>query len=56
MLQLEVILGNHVHGKPGGIKGDRALRVAVETLLDHLIERGSAPAFRMRDDFVTHTA
>jgi len=56
MLQLEVTLGNHVHGNPGGIKGDRALRVAVETLLDHLIERGSAPAFRMRDDFVTHIA
>lgn len=56
LLHLEIILAHHVHGMPGALKSDGAVHAAVENLLEHLIERGSAAAFRMRDDFVTPTA
>lgn len=54
-LHLEVMLANYVHGAPGALKADARVNAAVVSLLDQIVERGSAAAFRMRDDFVTHT-
>lgn len=50
---LEVLLQQHVYGKPLELKSQRELREAVLLLLDVLVESGSSAAFRMRDDFVT---
>lgn len=55
ILNLEVVLANYVHGSPGALKADASINAAVVSLLDQMVERGSAAAFRMRDDFVTHT-
>jgi len=51
--RLEVILQRFVYSKPLLLKERAALRNAVLTILDALIELGSSAAFRMRDDFVT---
>ncbi|WP_256091683.1 nSTAND1 domain-containing NTPase [Candidatus Thiosymbion oneisti] len=50
---LEVLLQRHVYGRPLELKRDAAIRQAVLSLLDRLVEAGSSAAFRMRDDFVT---
>ncbi len=50
---LEVLLQRHVYGRPLELKRDRAVREAVLSLLDILVENGSSASFRMRDDFVT---
>jgi hypothetical protein len=51
-----VLLQRHVYAKPLELKRDPRIREAVLTLLDVLVENGSAAAFRMRDDFVTPVA
>lgn len=53
VFMLEVLLRRHVYGRPLELKRDRAVREAVLSLLDVLVENGSSGAFRMRDDFVT---
>ena len=53
---LEVLLQRHVYGKPLELKSKAAVRDAVLSLLDVLVENGSSAAFRMRDDFVTPIA
>jgi len=53
VFMVEVLLQRHVYGKPLELKRDPTVRNAVLSLLDTLVENGSAPAFRMRDDFVT---
>jgi hypothetical protein len=50
---LEVLLQRYVYGRPLELKRDPIVRQAVLFLLDTLVENGSSPAFRMRDDFVT---
>ena len=53
VFRLEVLLRRYVYAKPFELKRNNKLRDAVLYLLDRLVEEGSAPAFRMRDDFVT---
>jgi hypothetical protein len=53
---LEVMLAHFVHGTPSALKADPRINAAVASLLDQMVERGSAAAYRMRDDFVTHAA
>jgi hypothetical protein len=53
VFMLVVLLQRHVYGKPLELKREPTVRNAVLYLLDTLVENGSAPAFRMRDDFVT---
>ena len=53
---LEILLQRHVYGRPLKLKCDPAIRQAILSLLDILIENGSSAAFRMRDDFVTPAA
>lgn len=55
-LHLEVMLAHYVQGTPSALKADPRVNAAVTSLLDQMVERGSAAAFRMRDDFVTHAA
>jgi hypothetical protein len=50
---LDVLLQRHVYGRPLELKRNKAIRDAVLSLLDGLVESGSSAAFRMRDDFVT---
>ena len=50
---LEVLLRQHVYGRPLELKRQRRIRDAVLYLLDILVEQGSSASFRMRDDFVT---
>jgi hypothetical protein len=50
---LEVLLQRRVYGRPLELKREVAIRDAVLSLLDILVENGSSAAFRMRDDFVT---
>ena len=56
MFLLEVLLQRFVYGRPAELKADPRTREAVLFILDALVERGSAVAFRMRDDFVTPIA
>ena len=56
VFMLEVLLQRHVYGRPLELKREHALRDAVLTLLDVLVEQGSSAAYRMRDDFVTPAA
>jgi hypothetical protein len=56
VLMVVVLLQRHVYTKPLELKRDPRIREAVLTLLDVLVENGSAAAFRMRDDFVTPVA
>ena len=53
MFMLEVILQRHVYVRPLELKSDPALRTAILSILDILVDNGSSAAFRMRDDFVT---
>ena len=50
---LEVLLQRHVYGRPLELKQDVLLRESVLSILDKLVEVGSAASYRMRDDFVT---
>lgn len=50
---LVVLLQRYVYGRPLELKRQPAIRNAVLSILDTLVEAGSAAAFRMRDDFVT---
>ncbi|MFN0170071.1 MAG: hypothetical protein ACKV22_26920 [Bryobacteraceae bacterium] len=50
---LEVLLQRHVYGRPLELKQDMLLRESVLSVLDKLVEAGSAASYRMRDDFVT---
>ncbi len=50
---LESLLRQFVYSQPLRLKSDGALRNAVLTILDALVEAGSSAAYRMRDDFVT---
>ena len=50
---LESLLSRYVYSQPERLKSDPAVRRAVLTLLDHLVEAGYSAAYRMRDDFVT---
>lgn len=50
---LEQVLQRHVYGAPQSLKSNPALREAVISILDELVEKGSSAAFKMRDDFVT---
>lgn len=56
VFMLEVLLKRHIYGRPFELKRSTALRTAVLSLLDILVENGSSAAFRMRDDFVTPAA
>ena len=56
VFMLVVLLQRHVYAKPLELKRDPRIREAVLSLLDVLVENGSAAAFRMRDDFVTPIA
>ncbi len=51
-----VLLRRHVYAKALELKRNPRIREAVLSLLDILVENGSAAAFRMRDDFVTPVA
>jgi len=53
IFMLEVILQRHVYVRPLELKSDPALRTAILSILDILVDNGSSAAFRMRDDFVT---
>ncbi len=53
VFMLEVLLRQHVYGRPLELKRQRRIRDAVLYLLDILVEQGSSASFRMRDDFVT---
>jgi hypothetical protein len=53
VFMVTVLLQRHVYAKPLELKSDTSIRESVLTLLDILVENGSAAAFRMRDDFVT---
>ncbi|MGI9575357.1 hypothetical protein ACRYJU_14855 [Alloalcanivorax xenomutans] len=50
---LDSLLRRYIYAEPLRLKSDRAIRSAVLSLLDHLVEAGSSAAYRMRDDFVT---
>lgn len=50
---LEKLLKLHVYSKPFELKKTEERRTAVLKILDALVEHGSSPAYRMRDDFVT---
>ena len=52
---LELVLQRYVHGQPSRLKSNPELRVAVLAILDTLVDAGSSVAYRMRDDFVTHS-
>ncbi len=52
---LETILTRHVYSSPAILKSQPELRRAVLHILDELVESGSSRAYRMRDDFVTHS-
>jgi hypothetical protein len=56
VFMLEVLLQGHVYARPLELKRDPALREAILSVLDLLVESGSSAAFRMRDDFVTPAA
>ena len=56
VFMLETLLVRNVYRKPLELKQDPAIRDAVLSLLDTLVENGSSAAFRMRDDFVTPIA
>jgi len=56
VFMLEVILQRHVYVRPLELKSDPALRTAILSILDVLVDNGSSAAFRMRDDFVTPLA
>ena len=53
MFWLESLLGRYVYGQPLLLRTEPNLRKAVLAILDHLVDAGSAAAYRMRDDFVT---
>ena len=56
VFMLEVLFERHVYARPLELKRDPALREAILSVLDALVESGSSAAFRMRDDFVTPAA
>lgn len=53
MAKLEASLGNLVYSGSLEIRRNNVLRAATLSVLDTLIEAGSAVAFRIRDDFLT---
>jgi hypothetical protein len=53
---LESLLRRFIYNKPYRLKIDVDVRSAVLTILDALVDSGSSPAYRMRDDFVTPLA
>ena len=53
MFCLESLLRRYVYGQPLLLRTEPNLRQAVLAILDHLVDAGSAAAYRMRDDFVT---
>ena len=53
MFCLESLLRRYVYGQPLLLRTEPNLRKAVLAILDHLVDAGSAAAYRMRDDFVT---
>ena len=50
---LEALMRRYVYGEPLKLKQDPAVRRAVLSILDLLVEAGSSASYRMRDDFVT---
>lgn len=50
---LESLLLRNVYAEPHRLKTDPTVQTALLAILDHLVERGSSVAYRMRDDFVT---
>jgi hypothetical protein len=50
---LEQMLTPMVFGMPQELKSDPEVRAAVITILDALVDAGSAAAYLMRDDFAT---
>jgi hypothetical protein len=50
---LEALLRRYVYGEPLKLKQAPAVRAAVLSILDLLVEAGSSACYRMRDDFVT---
>lgn len=56
VLHLERLLQSFVYSQPYRLKSDSALRNAVLSILDALVNGGSSAAYRMRDDFVTPSA
>lgn len=50
---LEALLQRYVYGEPLKLKQNPAVRAAVLSILDLLVEAGSSASYRMRDDFVT---
>lgn len=53
MFRLEQQLSHFVYGRPVDVKSSAGLRAAITSLLDCMVQQGSAAAFRMRDDFST---
>jgi MoxR-like ATPase len=56
IFMLEVILQRNVYVRPLELKSTPAVRNAILSILDLLVDNGSSAAFRMRDDFVTPVA
>jgi hypothetical protein len=50
---LESLLQRYVYGQPVRLKSNPAVRHATITILNNLVDAGSASAYKMRDDFVT---
>ena len=50
---LESLLQRYVYGQPVRLKSYPTVRQATITILDYLVDAGSASAYKMRDDFVT---
>ncbi len=50
---LEEILTRLIYGGNSRIRSESALRIATLKILDALVDAGSSPAYKLRDDFLT---
>jgi len=50
---LEEILTRLIYGGNSRIRSESTLRVAALKILDALVDAGSSPSYKLRDDFLT---